>query len=126
MHAVDLLHGGSHTLLERQQCFTDRCLTDVTNDASGDFLIGLIAPGGLQIDFAEAILVQQQANLSQVFTCQVFRPVDHYAQCSRLVDLVVDKVVEAFQIVLRLGMLAITLFTHLQYIVMRGDHWIVG
>ena len=58
MQYIDFIHGVPHTLVERNQRLTQGGLPNVTENAGGNLVIGLVAPGGSQLGFAVAVLVQ--------------------------------------------------------------------
>ena len=95
----DLLHRPGYPLLERYQGLPQCGLADVADDAGGDLLVGLVAPGAFEVGFGVAMLVQQQAYLAQLLAGEIAGPVDHHGEGRRLVELVVDKVVEALQVI---------------------------
>ncbi|VAW94458.1 hypothetical protein MNBD_GAMMA20-1226, partial [hydrothermal vent metagenome] len=64
---VDFAHGILHPLLKGNQGFAQGRLADVADDAGGNFVVGLVAPGGAQGGLAEAVLVEQQAYLFELF-----------------------------------------------------------
>ncbi len=64
-------------LLVGHQGVADGGLADVADDAGGDVLVGHLAPGGGQVGFAEAGLVEFQRQLAQLLAGQFARPGEH-------------------------------------------------
>ncbi|MNJ59857.1 hypothetical protein D3C77_555600 [compost metagenome] len=69
-------------------------------DAGGDVLIGLAAPGTLQVGLLETGTVEQQLDLLELGSGEVAWGIDHRHQRRIAVDLLADEVGEAIQIVL--------------------------
>ena len=82
---VDLLHGLGHALIERNQRFAQCGLADIANDAGGDFLIGLLAPGGAEIYLVVAVSIQQQAHFAQLLAGEITRAIYYHAPTKAIV-----------------------------------------
>ena len=51
---VDCLHGLGHALFKGQQCLAQRGLADVGDDAGGNVLVAVLAPGGFEASASAA------------------------------------------------------------------------
>ena len=118
LRGVYFFHGITHTLLKRYQCFAKCRLADIANDAGGNILIALIAPCSFEISFCKAVLIQKQAYFLQLFAGQVSGPINNRRQGSRLVDLIANKAYKTVDIIFRLFVFAIILFTNFKFVFM--------
>ena len=98
--AVNLIHRQPHPLAVGDKRLTQGGPADMSYDAGGDILMGLVAPGTLQVGLLETGVVEQQLHLLELRSGEVARGIDHGHQCRIAVDLLTNEVGEAIQIIL--------------------------
>lgn len=94
----------------------------MADDAGGNFLVGGAVPGAFQRGLAVAGAIQQQSYFLQGLAGQVAGAVDRHAQRHGLIELVLDEVVEALQVVGGLLVHAVILATLLELVGALVDH----
>ena len=116
-----LLEGMVHPLAVGDELVAGSGLADVADDAGGNVLIGGFAPGGMEIGFGEAGLVELVEQFAELFAGKFARAGEDGVQGWDTVALVADEGGELAQVVLWLLGTAVAAFDAAEFVGVFGD-----